>query len=243
MNLYPITISQLQYLETGQFIIRLITDFDNLNLDPASDAEFKTLYDSLKVQSPIYDVGLMQVRAKAETEMLIALDDIRDKKISTLRKAVNVFKYSDIATEKEAYSLIKILLNVYKNIEKANFEAESLGIDNLVLEIRNSNYLLAVQTLGIGAHITNLETANNNFKTKFDTRSTSTITTTVYNTKLLRKNILITYKDLAEYVFVMAKRRNTPFFVDTLTVVNNGRKYFADILARRNGNTPPPANP
>ncbi len=30
MKLYPIATSQLQYLETGQFIIRFLTDFENL---------------------------------------------------------------------------------------------------------------------------------------------------------------------------------------------------------------------
>ena len=124
---------------------------------------------------------------------------------------------------------------MYKNIETANFEAESLGLANLVAELRNATYLPAVQTLGLTTHVNNLETANNNFKTTFNTRSTTTINTAVYDTKLLRKNILATYKDLAEYVFVMAKRKNTAFFVDTFTVINNGRKYFADILARRGG--------
>ena len=63
----------------------------------------------------------------------------------------------------------------------------------------------------------------------------------MYDTKLLRKNILATYKDLAEYVFVMAKRKNVAFYTDTLTAINNGRKYFADILAKRAGNNDTPA--
>ena len=60
------------------------------NLDPATDPEFKTLYDTLKAQSPEYDAALMQIRAKAETEQLISLDYIRDRKITTLRSAINV---------------------------------------------------------------------------------------------------------------------------------------------------------
>jgi Trk K+ transport system NAD-binding subunit len=134
-----------------------------------------------------------------------------------------------------AYKLLKIALNSYKDIEKANFEAESLGIDNLVVELRNAKHAPAVETLGLTKHINTLESANTTFKNTFNTRSTTTINTTVYDTKLLRKNILDTYKDLAEYVLVMAKRKDTPFYNDTLTAINNGRKYFADILARRSG--------
>lgn len=241
MKLYALNTTKLQYLETGQFIIRFLTDFESLNLDPATDAEFKILHDSLKTQSPVYDEALMQIRAKAETELLIAQDDIRDKKIATLRRAIGVYRYSDEPAEQSAHNLLKILLTVYKNIETTNFEAESLGLSNLVAELRNNTYLPAVQALALAVHVNNLETANNNFKITFNTRSTSTINTAVYDTKLLRKNILSTYKDLAEYVFVMAKRKKTSFFVDTFTVINNGRKYFADILAKRAGNNDAPA--
>ena len=100
MKLYPIATSQLQYLETGQFIIRFLTDFESLNLNPATDPEFKSLYDSLKTQSPIYDLALMQIRA--ETELLIAQDDIRDKKMATLRRAIGVYRYSDEPAEQAA---------------------------------------------------------------------------------------------------------------------------------------------
>lgn len=236
MKLYTLNTARLQYLETGQFIIRFLTDFESLNLDPATDPEFKNLYDSLKTQSPIYDEALMQVRAKTESELLIAQDDIRDKKLATLRRAVGVYRYSDEPAEQSAYNLLRILLSVYKKIEVANFEAETLGLSNLVAELRSATYSFEVKTLGLTVHVNNLETANNNFKTTFNTRSTTTINTAVYDTKLLRKNILVTYRDLAEYLYVMAKRKNTAFYTNTFTVINNGRKYYADILAKRLGN-------
>jgi hypothetical protein len=235
MKLYSLNITRLQYLESGQFIIRFLTDFQSQNLDPNSDPEFKTLYDSLAAQSPIYDNALMQIRAKAESELLMAQDEIRDKKVITLRRAVNVFQHSDVAEEQSAFKLLKIVLQTYADIERENFEAESLGLDNLVAELRKPLHAPAVATLGLTTHVNNLETANATFKTTFNTRSTATISTVVYDTKLLRKNILDTYRDLAEYVAVMAKRKNTSFFIDTLTALNNGRKYFADIIARRLG--------
>ena len=201
MNLYQLSVSQLTYLETGQFIIRFITDFESKNLDPASDAEFKTLYDSLKLQSPVYDAALMQIRAKAETELLTSLDYIRDKKVTTLRRALEVYKFTDVATEKTAYGLLKILFKVYKNIETESFEAESLAIDNLIIELRNTTHLPAMQLLGIAIHVDNLETANNNFKTTFNTRSTATINTTVYDTKKLTKKYSI-WEDMVMHKFV-----------------------------------------
>ena len=237
MKLYPITISQLSYLDSGQFIVRYLTDFNNSGIDTATDPDFKAIHNSLVLQSPIYNEALMQIRAQAETLELITLDQTRDKKVTTLRRAVSVFEHTDDAAEKVGYGLIKIVLNTYKDIEKMNYEAESLGVDNLIAELRNGAHLPAVQTLGLEGRINNLETANTNFKNKFNTRSTDTITTVVYDTKALRKAILETYKELAEYVLVMAKRRNTAYYLDILTVINNGREYFANILARHSGGT------
>lgn len=245
MKLYNLNVSQLSYLDSGQFIVRYLTDYQNSGLDFNTDLDFKTLHTSLVNQSPLFNAALMQVRAKAESLELLVLDAARDKKVITLRRAHSVFEHSNDANEQAAYRLIKTVLTTYKAIEKTNFEAESLGIDNLIAELRNSTYLGALQTLGLAIHVTNMETANTAFKNKFNTRSTETITTVVYDTKALRKTILITYKELAEYVLVMSKRRNTPYYNDTLTIVNNGREYFANILARHNSGSSetPPSNP
>ena len=151
MKLYPITISQLSYLDSGQFIVRYLTDITNSGIDVSTDSDFKAIHNSLLQQSPIYNDALMQIRAQAETLELIALDQARDKKITTLRRALSVFEHSDDATEKAAYTLIKIVLNTYKGIELANYEAESLGVDNLIAELRNAAHLpaLAVSKLVI----------------------------------------------------------------------------------------------
>ncbi len=245
MKLYTLNISRLSYLDSGQFIVRYLTDYQNSGLDFNTDPDFKTLHTSLVNQSPVFNAALMQVRAKAESQELLVLDAARDKKVTTLRRAHSVYEHSNDANEQAAYRLIKTVLTTYKAVEKANFEAESLGIDNFIAELRNSTHLAALQSLGIEIHVNNLEIANRDFKDKFNTRSTETITTVVYDTKALRKTILDTYKELAEYVLVMAKRRNTPYYNDTLTIVNNGREYFANILARHNSGSSgtPTSNP
>ena len=244
MNLNPISVSQLTYLDSGQFIVRLLTDYAESGLNPATDPDFKALHDSLMAQSPIYNLALMQIRAKAETEELIVLDRTRDRKITTLKRANSVFEYTDEPAEKEAYSEINIVLRTYSDIGSSNYEAESLGVDNLIVALRNAAHLPFLQTLHLEGHVDALEIANTKFKDKFNERSTETIQTEVYDAKALRKAILETYRELAEYVFVMAKRKNTPYYIDTLAVVNSGRHYFATIIARQNGgsgDTPPPS--
>ncbi|MFK7059829.1 DUF6261 family protein [Flavobacterium oreochromis] len=235
MKLYPLTLVRLQHLEVGQFIIRFLNDFQNLNLDPATDLDFKKTYDSLVTQSPVFDAALKQIRAKSETELLIAKDTNRDNAVRTLRRALSVAEFTDVETEKIAYKKISIILKTYKNIEVENYEAESLGLDNLVAELRNPKNLPDVQLLGLDRYINKVEETNSIFKATFDNRSSSTITTEVYDTKLLRKNILETYTKLAKYTLAMAENKDNPFYKDTLNVLNNGRKYFADLVAKRVG--------
>lgn len=235
MELHKLSTSNLQSVEAGQFIIRFLTDFQNSDLVATQDAEFNELYQSLMVQSPIYDKALMQVQAQAESKELMLLDNSRDKKIATLRTAVNTFRNSDEKEEKEAYALIMTLIRTYKGVERMNFEAESLAVSNLISELRGTKFLAASTLLGLERHLAALETANTNFKTVFSKRSTTVNTTEVFDTKALRKAIMDTYKELAEYSFVMAKRKNTAFYLDLLTILNTGRSYYSDLLARRQG--------
>jgi hypothetical protein len=245
MELHKISVSQLQYLESGQFILRVLKDFDNSKLDLAFDSEFKLSYDSLKQQYPTYEQALLQIKTMAETDLIMQQDDIRDKKLTTLRRAVSVFEHTDEETEKTAYKLLKIVLKNYKNIEVANFEAESLGLTKLIKDLKSGDYLPAVKTLNLENHIDNLEKANTTFETTFDSRSTKTISKETFDTKLLRKNIFQTYNDLVGYVVMIGNRKKTiPFYADALATINYGRKYYADILAKRGGKggngTPPP---
>lgn len=235
MKLYPLTVSRLQNLEVGQFIIRFLNDFQNLNLDATTDLDFKRSYDSLLAQSPVYDAALNQIRAKAESDLLIEKDNIRDKAVRTLRRALSVAEFTDIEAEKIAYKTIFIVLKTYKDIEIESYEAESLGLDNLIAELRNTKNLPAVQLLGLEKYINKVEQTNAIFKTTFDQRSTTTISTEIFDTKKLRKAILETYKNLADYTLAMANNNSNPFYKDTLGVINNGRKYFADLVAKRNG--------
>lgn len=233
MKLHKIDFSHLQYVESGQFIIRFLTDFQNSNLAATEDAEFNTLYQSLLQQSPVYDRALMQIQSWAESKQLIVLDNVRDKKMATVRTAVYTFRHTDNADEKRAYDLIQTLLKTYRGVERMNFEAESLAVDNFIAELRSSRFSSAAAILGLENHLANLENANTNFKTLFSNRSTTINTTEVFDTKALRKKIIDTYKDLAEYVAVMAKRKGTPFYTELLTILNTGRSYFSDIIARR----------
>ncbi len=240
MKLKPINIVRLPILDSGAFIERYITDYINQNIDPNFDPEFKDLHTSLVNQSPIFNQAILQIRAKAESVELLGLDLHRDRKVITLRRVHSTFEYTDVEEEKKAYLEIKTVLKTYKNIEAANYEAESLAIDNLIADLRNDQYKPFTIALGLGIHVDRLEASNKNFKVKFDARSTETISTEVFDTKVLRTTIFETYKELAEYILVMAKRKpQVPEYKKILDILNNGREYFATLLAKREGGDKP----
>lgn len=242
MKLYSFSPSSLTYLDSGEFIVRYLTDVANQNIDVNVDADFKALHNSLEVQSPIYNKALAQIRAKAESQELLLLDRARDKKFRTLRAAFNVAKNSDDAIVIEAYGKIKVVLNAYKGVDKINYPAESLALTNLIAEFRTATNAPLATLLGLNPHIDNLEVANDNFVAKFNTRSTDVISTETFDTKLLRKTILTTYKSLAEYAAIMAKVKNNTYYTTLLTTINYSRQYFATIAAGSgSGSATPPA--
>ena len=234
MKKYPINVARLQMVESGQFIRRFTLDFKNSGLDAATDVEFKSQLDDLEMQLPGYLDALLQIRAKVESNILKKLNIVRNQKFSTVRRAIRVYEYADDATEKEAYRRLAIILNTFKHLDKANYETKSLGITLFIKDLRNAKND-ALNTLLLVPMVDKLEVANSNFKTTFDTRSTTTISKVKYDSKALRNAIFDTYKDLAGYILLMAKRKNTPFYTTLLSVLNSGRDYYADILARREG--------
>ena len=238
MELYSFNPKKLNYEDTGEFIVRYITDIKNQHIDFDVDPDFKDLHNSLVGQSPIYNKALAQIKAKAESKELLILDSIRDKKISTLRTQFNVAKNSDNPAIKDAYGKVKVILNVYKDLKTRNYPTETLGINNLIDELRSATNQPLSHLLLLDSHIDNLEEANNNFVEKFNKRSTDVISNETYDTKQLRKAILATYVELTDYVIVIAKRRNNDYYNTLITAINYSRQYFKLIVSGY-GSTPP----
>ena len=234
MKLYPIPVSRLQILESGQFITNLIADYVKSSLNPATDTEYKKQYNALIALSTPYNAALNQIKAQKETEELMNLDTLRDQSLSSIRRAVSVFEYSRDVAEVSAYKEVVLILRKYTDLERANYPAETLGIDKVVAEIRGAKDN-AIDVLQLTKHVDLLEEDNTAFKAKFADRSSDVISSVSYDVKTMRKEIFEVYNTLAEYVALMAKLKNDAYFLDTLKVFNYSREYFADILARREG--------
>jgi len=137
---------------------------------------------------------------------------------------------------KSAFVVANIILSKYEGMEALNYEAESKAIEKFLDEwnkMENANH---VSVLGVDLHLANLKDATDTFDSVFSNRSAATMSKEVYDAKALKSQMLGTYSSLARYVLSMCEfEKNADLYPPLLDAFNNGRKYFADVVARRKG--------
>lgn len=175
-----------------------------------------------------------------ETEKIFIADGIRDNALKTYNTGLKLYALSDDLAEKDASRVLGILFNNFKNLATLNYEAETNGIDKLTGELDKEPYSGHVSLLKMDRYVARIKSANENFKTLFGSRMVSEATTESYDMKSVRSELFTTYREFTSYVLAMAKALNTPLFLNTLNLLNTARKYYADLLARREGNTATP---
>lgn len=233
LKLTPLYTQGLHHAEFGQFIIRLYEDFDKTSLDIAFDADFKTMFDALQSKITTYNKALEQIRASEESKKIAEADRNRDADIQALKDSIKPYRNAKNETEKNAYTAIKIVLDQYKGIENNAYEEETIKINTLVTKLQSSDYTAYITALGISKFITQLSASNTAFNDLFAHRSYQTSQKETYDVKALRKVMTAEYNTLANYIVALANVKTDPFYKEVLTVINNSRKYFSDVLARR----------
>ena len=234
-KLNPIYLQGLHHAEFGQFINRFINDFSEANLNLNTDADFKTLFDDLKSKVPTYNKSLVQIRENENTKKITELDKERDNDFQALKDSIKPYRNAKKDPQIKAYNTLKILLDEYKNIATLSYEEETKKISSLLSSLKSSDYQSHITTLKIEEFISELEKSNTAFNTLFGERSAQNIGKDSYDTKALRKEITDIYRKLTIYIFAVVEIKTNPFYRKTLEVINNSRKYYADTLAKRNG--------
>ena len=90
-------------------------------------------------------------------------------------------------------------------------------------------------------YVTRLNETNNAFRTLFSGRMVDTAMSESFDMKTIRKELMETYTDFAEYVFAMAKATDKQLFSTALNLLNVARKYYADQMISKAA--PKPAVP
>ncbi len=242
MVLHKLSIARLTHLEAGQLIKSSIKDLETAGINTTTDTHIDKYVQQMSTDSVLYDKALLQIKKNQETEEIANLDHIRDLSLSAFNRQLKVYELSKNPAIVEAYKAVTIVVKNYKNLASLNYEAESNGIDNLIADFNSPAYAPHLATLNMAEFITEIKTANDDFKLKFSKRTTDISFTEVYNMKLIRKATFENYNNYTQYVLSLA-RVNTgdDYYKNILNIINQTRKYYSDMLAKRNGvnNNPP----
>lgn len=234
-KLINVDLQRLHHAEFGQLIVRFFEDFSTSSLDANTDTDFNRLFTAIQEQIPVYNTALDQIRASEETATIAQADAVRDADLQALKDAVKPYRYAKTQAEKDAYTTVKLLLDQYKNVQNASYEEETIRLNVLVEKLLSAEYSFHISVLSIVKFANHLSDSNSVFNTIFAKRSYRTSQRQIYDIKALRKILTHDYKQMANYIVILANVKSEPFYNDVLAILNNGRTYFSTIvLSRRN---------
>jgi len=221
--------------ETAELITRHLTDIDALDKSVIVDPLVINYTTRLRDELPTYRKALMQIQRNVETDKIAEADVARDKAVITLRKALSLAEETDDVDLQEQSHSVRILFDKYKEVEDLNYEAESMNVDNWLADLQSQAYAKSVVSLGLTVYVERLNAANEAFKTLFSNRQFAASFAESYNTKALRQQLMQVYREFTLYILSMSNATNADQYLKILALLNSGRQYYANIIARRKG--------
>ena len=233
-TLTSLSLTRLSVLEFGQFINTTISLVRKLfGENPLPDTAVTNYLSDLEARSDIFDKASKRITKSDQTAKILACDVRRDHAITTAKRFLSGFEYTDDAAEHEAYISLTNVFDAYTGIQKWDFPAETKGIDTLVATLLNEKHLPQLELLGIKKYIDRLQVENDNFKVAFSKRVQENAGKKVIDVSVERKELKAVYDDFADYVLNLAKANSNVSYVDMLSRIDIVRKYYSDLLARR----------
>ncbi|MDO4775401.1 MAG: DUF6261 family protein [Aerococcaceae bacterium] len=228
----PCNLRRLHHAEFQQLLTRMLEDFKSANLK-SKDDDFTRLLNTIKTKVTTLQSALEQVRASERSQNIQELDTGRDRAFQALANSFKPYRYSTVANEKAAYIALNLLFKQYKRLTHKNYEEETALINSLLSKLNSAEYQDDVTALGISKFVTVLSSAQTAFEAQFNARSKENLGRTFYNVKELRHTLTEDYQVFIDYVGVLALVKSDPFYKNAIGVINNSRKYYADVIARR----------
>lgn len=139
------------------------------------------------------------------------------------------------------YKAVAIVVKKHKNLATLNYEAESNEIDNFVADFISPTYAPHIATLNMGAFVDSIATTNDDFKVLFSKSSTDISYKEVFNINQIRKAAFVNYTNYTQYELSLSRvNTSNDYYKNILSIVNQIRKYYFDLLSKREGETTPP---
>lgn len=229
-----LNLTRLTSLEIGQLIKSTCEGFAKMEGIIIKDEILANYVKALETKSAEYDKAQMQILKSDETAKIVEADRQRDVAISAMQRILNVYELTENPAELEAFTSLTNLFKNYKGIQSWNLEEETNGIENLLGDLNTAKYSQHLTTLQMQSFVGRITTANNNFKAIFSGRTQEKANKEVFDIKLLRDEMKKVYLDLMNYVLSLSKALDTEQYNRSLSLINATRKYYSDLVARRN---------
>jgi hypothetical protein len=220
-------------MEGGQLMKRHLNDLKTIDPNLLTDVPFNAYLQSIGIYAEHYEQALALVRKSEETVKIQLADVVRDRAVNAFGKALKLYALSDSLEEVEASRSLRILFGSFKDLSNLNYEAETIAIDKLLVELANPNYFPKIKLLQMERYVVRMNNSNAVFKNLFGGRMVTSALAETYDLKRIRKEMFKKYGEFCNYVLTMAKAIHTPLFNSSLELLNNARKYNSDLLARR----------
>jgi len=148
-----------------------LTDFSEL-ITAATPAALN-IADEYAAFTPLFaeEASVMEIiRKNSYTESVIEADEARDRIFSFIRASVKNMTKSYDATIVAAAEKVLNIINNYKAVSQFGLQEETGKIINLLDDLKQTSVMALCTQIGIKAHLTELENANNRFKTLMSDR-------------------------------------------------------------------------
>ena len=212
-----IAIASLQNHEHYGFVTEVKLAIEQANIDSLATllAKFTPLVEE--------ENKSLEIVAKSEhTHRLKELDRNRDNMFRGLSACVNEASYSPTKDEKEAATLIKILLKRYGNIISESFESQHSKTENLIQDLRSEKYAEASKKIGLVRWVNWLEQAETTFmelyRTRRDERASTIAGTRAL--KLIRKDLNGVYREIIEHLNALAVLQSSEALTQLIARIN-----------------------
>jgi hypothetical protein len=235
-KLATLNLTNLTHLEAAELVDRLLADVGTQpqKKSAGTDSTVQSFLDELSTRLAKFQKALLRVQENNATQAIEKADAERDASFRLLRKAVKLAVLFDVPEEVDAARKLAIMLKAYRNVEYLNYEAETQAIDKLMSELEGT-YAPQIELLGFGRYTLRLKNSNGAFKVLFGGRMTETALKETFDTRALRADLLNKYREFVLFIQVMANLPQADEYIQLLALVNTARKYYADMLARRQG--------
>lgn len=219
--------SQLTSAELYQFFTLIVNGIDDAE---ATKNKLKTERDALAVFLPKLKNALNKEEAYSLTKLIEELDNRRDIAIAGFYAHVNSLCMHPKATTQAAAQIMKEYLKTHgSGIAKLNYQIESAILTKIIDDCKtNTTLKTACTTLGVSDWLTEIETANTGFISKYQERSGAMgLKANEDSFYMLRKPAIETYQKLID---ILESRYRTAI-ADAAATSTTLKKYIDSINA------------